>query len=382
VKLILTSFLTIDGVMEAPGFDEHRDGRNAWALRRQDVENQEWNKAQVMGAEAILLGRKTYQIWAAFWPTAAGEDEFTRRMNDIPKYVVSRTLRRADWSNTTILAGDAVEEVRALKARGDGELLLYGSADLANTLLAHDLVDEYRLLVFPVVLGSGKHLFADRIATRHVRLANARVFPTGVVLLTYVPEGQEPTSPYVDEYAWTDEQTRSLRDIQTLDRVLATVLFTDIVESTARVAAMGDRAWRELVDRHYEIARGEANRWMVQHIESTGDGIMATFETPTRALRCAFGLQAALADLDLTIRAGLHTGEIERRETGVGGIGVHVAARILSNAGPGQVLVTRTVRDLTVGTEIDFRPLGSVSLKGVPGEWELLEASLGTPGGD
>jgi class 3 adenylate cyclase len=376
VRLILSAFVTIDGVMEAPGFDEHRDGRNAWALRRQDAENQDWNKAQVMNASALLLGRRTYQIWAAFWPTATGDEEFVWKMNEIPKYVVSRTLQRADWNNTTVLSGDVAAEVETLKASGEGELILYGSADLANALMAHDLIDEYRILVFPVVLGSGKHLFADRIAMRHLRLTSARVFGTGVVLLTYVPESQEPTSEYVGDYAWTDQQTRSLRAAQGLDRVLATVLFTDIVDSTARAAAMGDQAWRQLVDRHYEIARSEAHRWMVQHIESTGDGIMATFDTPTRALQCAFGLQAALADLGLTIRAGLHTGEIERRELGVGGIGVHVAARVMSKAGADQVLVTRTVRDLVVGSDVDFRTLGSADLKGVPGEWELLEASL------
>ena len=96
MKLVLTAFLTLDGVMEAPGFDEHRDGRNAWALRRQDAENQAWNKAQVMNAAAILLGRRTWQIWAAFWPTATGDDEFIQRMNEIPKFVTSRTLQRAD----------------------------------------------------------------------------------------------------------------------------------------------------------------------------------------------------------------------------------------------------------------------------------------------
>src|SRR4029453_11782131 len=239
VRLILSPFLTMGGVMEAPGFDEHRDGRNAWALRRQDAENQEWNKYNMIRAAALLLGRRTYQIWAAFWPTATGDEELARRVNEIPKYVVSRTLQRADWNNTTILSGDAVAEVEALKASGDGELILYGSADLANALMGHDLVDEYRLLVYPVVLGSGKHLFADRIAVRHVSLAGARVFRSGVVLLTYVPEAEEPTSPYVDDYAWSDEQTRSLRAAQGLDRVLATVLFTDIVDSTGRVAPMG-----------------------------------------------------------------------------------------------------------------------------------------------
>jgi class 3 adenylate cyclase len=297
-------------------------------------------------------------------------------MNEIPKYVVSHTLRRADWQNTTILRGDAAAEVEALKARDDGELILYGSAELTNTLLAHGLIDEYRLLVFPVVLGSGKHLFADRIDTHHLRLVGTRTFPSGVVLLTYVPEEGEPTSPFVEEYRWTDEQLRSLQASENADRVLATVLFTDIVDSTARAAAVGDRAWRRLVDRHHEVARLEAQRWMAQHIESTGDGIMATFETPTRALRCAFGIRGALADLGLDMRAGLHTGEIERLEGGVGGIGVHIAARVAAQAGPGQVLVTRTVRDLASGTDASFTPFGSVILKGVPGAWDLLEASV------
>jgi class 3 adenylate cyclase/dihydrofolate reductase len=376
VRLILSAFVTIDGVMEAPGFDEHRDGRNAWALRRQDLENQAWNKDQVMAADAILLGRTTYQIWAAFWPTAAGDVELAERMNEIPKYVVSNTLQRADWHNTTILSGDAAAEVEALKARADGELILYGSAELTNTLLAHGLIDEYRLLFFPVVLGSGKHLFADRIDTHQLRLVGTRTFPTGVVLLTYVPEEGEPTSPFVEAYRWTDEQVRSLQAAQNADRVLATVLFTDIVDSTARAAAIGDRAWRRLVDRHHEIARQEAQRWMAQHIESTGDGIMATFDTPTRALRCAFGIRSAVADLGLDIRAGLHTGEIERIDGGVGGIGVHIAARVAAQAGPGQVLITRTVRDLAAGTDASFTPFGSVILKGVPGAWELLEASV------
>ena len=375
VRLIHSAFVTLDGVMEAPGFDPHRDGRNAWALRRQDAENQTWNADQVKAADAILLGRTTYQIWAAFWPTAPAS-EFTDRMREIPKYVVSRTLQRADWVNTTILSGDPAAEVQALKARDGGELILYGSADLAKTLMSHELIDEYRLQVFPVVLGSGKHLFADRIDMQHLQLVSTRTFPSGVVLLTYVPETQEPSTPFVEEYAWTDEQVRSLEAAQNVDRTLATVLFTDIVDSTARAAAMGDRAWRQLVDRHYEIARAEVDRWMGRHIESTGDGIMATFDTPTRGLRCAFGLRAALTDLGLEIRAGIHTGEVERREGGFGGIGVHIAARVLGQAGPGQVLVTSTVRDLTAGTDLAFRPIGSVTLKGVPGEWELLEASV------
>ena len=375
MRLILSAFLTLDGVAEAPGFDEHRDGRNAWALARQDPENEAWNISQVMQADAILLGRVSYQIWAAFWPTVP-DSPFTRRMNEIPKYVVSRTLQRADWSNTTILSGDAATEIEALKAKDGGDLILYGSPDLANTLLAHNLVDEFRLQIYPLVLGSGKHLFADRIDIHNLRLVSSHTFPTGIVLLTYVPENQEPTSPYVDAFRWTDEQRESLRAAQNADRILATILFTDIVESTARAAEMGDRAWRQLMDRHLEIARAEVNRWMGQHTESTGDGIMATFDAPTRALRCAFALHQAVHGLGLEMRAAIHTGEIERREGGYGGIGVHIAARVMGQASADQVVVTRTVRDLATGTDLVFEPMGTVSLRGVPGEWELFRASL------
>jgi class 3 adenylate cyclase len=374
MRLVSTAFLTLDGVLEAPGYDEHRDGRNAWALRVQDEANQAWNQDQILDAEAVLLGRKSFQIWAAFWPTAP-DSPMKDRLNTLPKYVVSRTLQRVDWPNTTILRGDPAAEVAALKAKPGGDLMLYGSADLLNAVLEAGLVDEFRLSVFPVVLGSGKHLFADRIATHHLRLVASRTFPSGIVLLTYRPETVPPTGLYAQDYVWTDEQTRALRAAENVDRVLGSVLFTDIVDSTARAAAMGDHDWRALVDRQYEIARGEVARWLGTHVESTGDGIMAVFETPTRALQCAFGLQRALAELDLRIRAGVHTGEIQRRDTGYGGLGVHIAARVAAQAGPGQVLVTRTVRDLALGTAFDYRSIGSVALKGVPGQWELLEAS-------
>jgi dihydrofolate reductase/pimeloyl-ACP methyl ester carboxylesterase len=257
VRLISTAFLTLDGVMEGPGGDEHRDGRNRWALRLQDQENQDWNLQQVLDASAILLGRKTYQIWAAFWPSAPA-GVLKDRLDALPKYVVSRTLHRVDWANTTILSGDPAAEVEALKARSEGDVLMYGSADLTNALLARDLIDEYRLLIFPVLLGSGKHLFADRIATHYLRLVSTRTFQSGIVLLTYRREVEEPTSPFVEEYTWTDEQVRSFQAAQNVDRILATVLFTDIVDSTARAASMGDKAWR---DSSIATTRSRTARW-------------------------------------------------------------------------------------------------------------------------
>jgi class 3 adenylate cyclase len=233
-------------------------------------------------------------------------------------------------------------------------------------------------MLFPVILGSGKHMFRDQIETRHLRLASSRTFGSGVVLLVYEPEAQEPTSPYLEHYSWTKEQVRSLHAAQDTERVLATVLFTDIVGSTERAARMGDRAWRQLLDHHDEVARAEVGRWHGEFVKTTGDGILATFDTPTRALRCAFGLREALANLGLDIRAAIHTGEIEMRDGDIGGIGIHIASRALAEAGDGRVVVTRTVRDLATGTDLSFAPLGSMGLRGVPGQWELFEASIGS----
>jgi class 3 adenylate cyclase len=241
----------------------------------------------------------------------------------------------------------------------------------------HDLVDEYQVLVFPIILGSGKHLFRDGIDIRPLRLAASRTFSSGIVLLTYEPERELPTSEYVETYAWSKEQVRSLHAAQDTQRVLATILFTDIVDSTARAAALGDRQWRQLLDRHDEVARTEVERWHGEFVKTTGDGILATFDTPTRALRCAFGLGEAFSRLGLEIRVAIHTGEVERRKDDVGGIGVHIASRALTEAGSGAVVVTRTVRDLATGTDLVFTPLGSVGLRGVPGQWELFEGTMG-----
>jgi class 3 adenylate cyclase len=375
MKLVVTAFMTLDGIIEAPGFDEHRAGRNAWALRVQTDEDEVYNKAQAMSADAFLLGRRTWQIWAAFSPTAGGGDnEMTEKMNAIPKYVVSNTLKRADWNNTTILSGDVAGNVSKLKAQPGGELLVYGSPDLVDELLRHDLVDEFRLLVYPVILGSGKRMFRDRIDTHHLRLVGSRTFGSGVVLLTYAPDNKEPASPYAEQYRWTREQVRSLQAAEDIERTLATVLFTDIVDSTGRAAAIGDRAWKKLLDQHQRVVIGVVERWHGQNVEFAGDGVMAVFDSPTRALRCAFELIHAARDLGVEIRAGIHTGEIERRETGIGGIGVHIAARVLGAADGGRVVVTKTVRDLATGTDLAFEPLGVTSLRGVPGEWELFEA--------
>jgi class 3 adenylate cyclase len=376
-RLVVSEFITLDGVIEAPGFEDHRAGRNAWALRFQNEETQQFKAEELYGAGAILLGRTTYQIFALFWPDAP-DDEFTRAMNDTPKYVVSKTLKQPAWSNTTILRGELGAEVAKLKEQSGRDILVYGSADLVAGLMKLDLVDEIRFMVFPVILGSGKRLFRDDADLKPMQLVSNRSFASGAVLLTYEPGDELPSSRYVEEFRWTQEQVRSLHAAQDTDRVLATVLFTDIVGSTERAATMGDHAWRQLLDRHDEMARSEVGRWHGEFVKSTGDGILATFDTPTRALRCAFGLREALGDLELEIRAAIHTGEIEMRDGDIGGIGIHIASRALQEATGHAVVVTRTVRDLATGTDLSFAPLGSVGLRGVPGQWELFEVSIGS----
>ena len=156
------------------------------------------------------------------------------------------------------------------------------------------------------------------------------------------------------------------------DRVLATVLFTDIVGSTARAAELGDSAWRELLARHHTLVRGELVRFRGEELDTAGDGFFAAFDGPGRAIECACAIRESLRSLDLEIRAGVHTGECERVDGKLGGIAVPTGARIASLAEPGEVLVSSTVKDLVAGSEIEFEDRGTQELKGVPGEWRLF----------
>jgi class 3 adenylate cyclase len=159
------------------------------------------------------------------------------------------------------------------------------------------------------------------------------------------------------------------------DRVLATVLFTDIVDSTKQAVELGDDHWREVLAAHEELAKREVTQFSGVISDFTGDGLLATFDGPARGVRCAFALRDRLGTLGLEMRAGVHIGEIERRDNRLAGIGVHIASRILSLAGPGEVLVSRTVRDLVAGSGLTFVDRGTHTLKGVPDEWQILAAT-------
>jgi class 3 adenylate cyclase len=156
------------------------------------------------------------------------------------------------------------------------------------------------------------------------------------------------------------------------DRVLATVLFTDIVDSTRRAAEMGDRDWHALLDAHDAVVRSQLSRFRGREVNTSGDGFLAMFDGPQRAIRCAMAIRDAVRSLGIEVRAGLHTGECEVRGDDIGGIGVHIGARVSALAGPNDVLVSSTLRDLVIGSGLEFEERGAHKLKGVPGEWRLF----------
>jgi class 3 adenylate cyclase len=172
-----------------------------------------------------------------------------------------------------------------------------------------------------------------------------------------------------------EEFLTGARTTQIADRVLATVLFTDIVESTRQAAALGDQRWRDLLARHDSLVRRELERHRGRAVKTMGDGFLATFDGPARAIRCACSVRDSMRDLGIEVRSGLHTGECELIGDDVGGIAVNIGARVGSAAEAGEVLVSRTVTDLVAGSGIEFADRGLHTLKGVPGKWQLFAVS-------
>jgi pimeloyl-ACP methyl ester carboxylesterase len=206
----------------------------------------------------------------------------------------------------------------------------------------------------------------------------------GRYLAGHIPGSRLVELPGASDVLFVGDQSDLVAEIQEFltgtrgdvgsDRVLATVLYTDIVGSTEHLAQIGDQAWRSVLDQHDDALRSELRRFQGREIQMSGDGVLALFDGPARAIRCADAIHRELNRMGLDVRAGLHTGEIELRGTGIGGIAVHIGARIGALAGPGEILVSRTVKDLVAGSGIEFDDRGTHELKGVPDKWQVFAA--------
>lgn len=218
-------------------------------------------------------------------------------------------------------------------------------------------------------------LVLHRSGDRDSRVEEGRYVADRIPGARFVELAGNDHIPWIDADQIVDEVEEFLTGVRPgpePDRVLATVLLTDIVGSSERAAEIGDRRWRELLEAHHALVRRELARWRGHEVDTAGDGFLATFDGPARAIRCACAIRDGLHALSLEIRAGLHTGECEIIGGKVGGIAVHTAARVAARAAPGEVLVSGTVRDLIAGSGIELEDRGVHALKGIPGEWPLL----------
>lgn len=222
-------------------------------------------------------------------------------------------------------------------------------------------------------------LVLNRTGDRTAKLEEARY------IAARIPDAKLVELPGVDHLPWVGDQDSILDEIQefltgirqgpTPDRVLVTVLFTDVVGATARAAELSDRRWRDVLSRHYATVRHELRRYRGDEVQTAGDGFLATFDGPARAIRCACAIRDRAHDDGLSIRAGLHTGECELMGSDIGGIAVHIGARVAALARSDEVLVSSTIKDLVVGSGIEFDDRGQHALKGVPGSWRLFSVS-------
>jgi class 3 adenylate cyclase/pimeloyl-ACP methyl ester carboxylesterase len=284
------------------------------------------------------------------WGEAAFMDKFLRRFS--PGMTDEEVERRARYLRLAVSPGSAAAYMRLA--------------------LDTDVCDVLPLVRVPTLVmhrkettawdvRSGRYL-ADHIAgSRLVELPGAEFSPS---------LGDQETLFAALESFLDDVALGGQWEVEP-DRVLATVLFTDIVGATSRAAELGDRAWRELLERHHEVVRTQLGRFRGKEVDTAGDGFFASFDGPARAITCALAIVDTMPELGLQVRAGLHTGECELIDGKVAGIAVHTGARVVANAQPGEVLVSSTVKDLVAGSGIAFQDRGLHELKGIPGEWHL-----------
>ena len=316
-----------------------------------------------------LMGTFARMMWAPDYPSGVTEDEYERRLIALEDEDWAQRATR-EWLGRVapnLLADEAAFEwycsyVERGASPGANRTLRLMNAEI-------DIRHVLPTIGIPtLVLFRADEHFADGARYMGAQIPGARVVEL---------PGNDHLPWEGDQEALTDEIERFLAGVHaetTPDRVLATLLFTDIVGSTEKAAALGDRAWHELLQQHHRVVRAQLARFRGREVDTAGDGVLATFDGPARAVRCAKAITDALRPLGLEVRAGVHTGEIQVVERDVRGIAVHIGARVMSESKPGEVLVSSTVKDIVAGSGIAFEERGETVLKGVPGSWRLYAA--------
>jgi class 3 adenylate cyclase/pimeloyl-ACP methyl ester carboxylesterase len=320
----------------------------------------------------VLCGAFACQRWAPDYPWGTREEEYRREAEEEERVwgTQAHSLQMAE-----LLAPSSNEENRRAFARLIRQSASPGAAtalsrmnweiDVRGVLsavhvptLVLNRTDE-----FPFIVAGSRYLAEHIPGARQVEVP-------GVDYAIFAGD-TEPILNQIEPFLGEVWEERGWEEAES-ERVLATVLFTDIVGSTAKAAELGDARWRKLLEDHHELIRRRLVRFRGKELDTAGDGFFASFDGPGRAIRCACEITESVRDLGLQVRAGLHTGECEMMNGKVGGIAVHIGARVAAEAGPGEVVVSSTVRDLVAGSGIEFRERGTAELKGVPGEWRLF----------
>jgi class 3 adenylate cyclase len=377
-------------------FDKRGCGVSDPVLFQEGLSAESWidDTRTVLGAvgseRAALFGHaecaRMAMLYAATFPENTSAlillDSFARRLRDVdypwgvPEALLPRFLEMFDagWGNgghLSAVAPSVAEDPRLRQWYGRYQRLSMGPTQAASAYRNQFSFDVRAIL--PTI--RVPTLVLHRKDNAYVRADNGRY------LAAHIPGAKFMEVPGMDHLFHVGDTDAILKSIEEFltgrhetaqeDRVLATVLFADIVGSTERAAQLGDRAWGDLLEGYYAVARREVAHFRGREVNTAGDGFFAAFDGPARAIRSACAIRDAAVAIGLTVRAGLHTGECESVGEKIGGLAVHIGARVAGHAQPGEVLVSRTVRDLVAGSGIRFAPRGTHALKGVPGEWAL-----------
>jgi len=312
-------------------------------------------------------------IYASYAKRQDPDDDYPWASSSSERRAYAEQMER-DWGVDADLGSMAPNADAALRAWWARRARAAASPAAARDLILMNSMIDTRAVLPTIRVPT---LVLHRSGDRDSRVEEGRYLAEHIPRARFVELAGEDHFVSIDADQIVDEVEEFLtgtRPVRKPDRVLATVLFTDIVGSSERASELGDRAWGELLAAHHALVRRELERFQGREVDTAGDGFLATFDGPARAVRCAYAIQQSVSELGLEIRAGLHTGEVELADGKVTGIAVHTGARVAALAGPGEVLVSSTVKDLVAGSELEFEEHGTHELKGV-GEWRLYAVS-------